>query len=433
MTTSFVSGVPRFKEDKSHGRVLGPYSYDAKHPANPPLGVIDPARKSQVFASLAPQRPDVSEARTESFVAPGAYDPKYDEIFPDLVRLNQFKGKRSAIFASTSDRFKEKKESDPVPDVKYTLEMDAADWNTNRSGGGCWAKAPRDSGTIHQLSKRLQEAALVTDGGGGSGDEAEPALDATKRTGKNEMIPLDLCFRELQDLQDMLKEEPQPLYNGKMPRRIAAPPVVEVAEDAAAEAEAQAEAEKRSRRAGAAAPEERPEETATVELESPPHRFVCNTVRMNNNLLPSIAQLPTYLGLMISDLRLLTLLDLSFNKLTRIDPSLGTLTSLQMVRLHANQLAFIEDIAHLKPLHNLKRLTLMSNPLFGTTPDYRYLVCAALPNLKSLDNVRTTPTELRHIGEYAASTRGLKALALAPRRSATLVAGTPEPPKTPPA
>lgn len=433
MTTSFVSGVPRFKEEKSHGRVLGPYSYDAKHPANPPLGVIDPARKSMVFASLAPQRPDVSEARTETFVAPGAYDPKFDEIFPDLVRLNQFKGKRSAIFASTSNRFKEKKESEPTPDVKYTLEMDAADWNTNRSGGGCWSKAPRDSGTIYLMEKRLKEAALVTDFGG-SDEEAEPAPDATKRTGKNEMVPLDLCFRELQDLQDMLKEEPQPLYNGKMPRRVAAPPAAEAAEsaDAAAEAEAQAEAEKRSRRSGAAGPEERPEETETVKLESPPHRFVCNTVRINNNLLTSIAQLPTYLGLMISDLRLLTLLDLSFNKLTRIDPSLGTLTSLQMVRLHANELAHIEDIAHLKPLHNLKRLTLMSNPLFDKTPDYRYLVCASLPSLKTLDNVLITKSELRHIGEYAASTRGLKALALAPRRSATPVVVA-EPPKTPPA
>ena len=133
---------------------------------------------------------------------------------------------------------------------------------------------------------------------------------------------------------------------------------------------------------------------------------------------------------MISDLKLLTLLDLSFNKLTRIDPSLGTLASLQMVRLHANNLSFIEDIAHLKPLHNLKRLTLMSNPLFDKTADYRYLVCASLPNLKSLDNVLITKSELRHMSEYAASTRGLKALTLAPRRSATLVAVS-EPPKTP--
>ena len=30
-------------------------------------------------------------------------------------------------------------------------------------------------------------------------DEAEPAPDSPKRAGKNEMIPLDLCFRELQD------------------------------------------------------------------------------------------------------------------------------------------------------------------------------------------------------------------------------------------
>ena len=40
----------------------------------------------------------------------------------------------------------------------------------------------------------------------GSGDEAEPAPDSPKRAGKNEMIPLDLCFRELQDLQQHVQD-----------------------------------------------------------------------------------------------------------------------------------------------------------------------------------------------------------------------------------
>ena len=115
--------------------------------------------------------------------------------------------------------------------------------------------------------------------------------------------------------------------------------------------------------------------------------------------------------------RRLTLLDLSFNQLTRIDAAMASLTSLCGVRLHMNQLGHIEDLAHLQPLLHLKRLSLMSNPLEAHTKDYRLLVCACLPSLKSLDNVLITKSELVHVAEYAASPKGMRAMALAPRRS----------------
>ena len=107
--------------------------------------------------------------------------------------------------------------------------------------------------------------------------------------------------------------------------------------------------------------------------------------------------------------------------------AIGSLPNLAMVRLHMNQLDHVEDLAHLKPLANLKRLTLMSNPCADKTPDFRYLVCACLPNLKSLDNVLVTKSELKHIADYAASARGIKAMALAPRRSAPSPASVPPP------
>ena len=196
MSTSFASAVPRFKENKDFGRTIGPYTYDPRDPSNPPLGVIDPARKSMVFASMAPQRVNMTQERTAIFVAPGAYNPKYSLIFPDLVRLEQFAGKRSAMFASTLQRFRAKKVQQS-PDVRWSLEKDAAYWQSNRDGGGCWGKAhARESGSIAIMEKKQREAAALTSALGA--DEF-----AGPRTFKQVMsfVPLDMCFRELQDVQ----------------------------------------------------------------------------------------------------------------------------------------------------------------------------------------------------------------------------------------
>ena len=155
MTTSFVSAVPRFREERQLGRTIGPYTYDPRDPSIPPLGSID-ARKSMVFASTAPQRANLTQERTAIFVAPGAYDPQYSQIFPDLIRLEQFAGKRSQAFASTTARFRAKKVL-AVPDVRWSLEKDAAYWHSNREGGGCWGKAhARESGSIAVMEKKLR-------------------------------------------------------------------------------------------------------------------------------------------------------------------------------------------------------------------------------------------------------------------------------------
>merc|ERR1711865_424249 len=84
-------------------------------------------------------------------------------------------------------------------------------------------------------------------------------------------------------------------------------------------------------------------------------------------------------GALLADVSHLALLDLSFNKLSRIEPALGTLVNLEMIRLHTNRLEHIEDLVHLQPLKHLKRLTLMSNPFEAKTPDYRCLIGSSLP------------------------------------------------------
>ena len=199
MSSSFVSCVPRFKEEKGKGiggRTLGPYSYDARHPANPPLGVIDPARKSQVFVSMSLQRPKPSVDNTPDLVGPGAYNPQYNLIFPDLVRLEQFAGKRSAMFASTLTRFQKPPGKLQTPDVRYTLEQDAAEWNCNRDGGGCWGRAERESGTIALMEKKMREAATLTSAIGVD-EEAEASAAKVVVPSKQ----MDMCFRELTDVR----------------------------------------------------------------------------------------------------------------------------------------------------------------------------------------------------------------------------------------
>ena len=268
MTTSFASAVPRFKEE-GNGPNCKVDTYNARDPSNPPLGVIDPARKSVVFASTAPQRANMTQERTAVFVAPGAYDPKYSLIFPDLIRLHQFDGKRSAMFASTSQRFRSKKVTQ-TPDVRWSLEKDAAYWQSNRDGGGCWGKAhARESGSIAIMEKKLREAAAAQ--GSIGADDPDSILNQERRFHQVvSFVPLDLCFREMQDVQDMLREEPLPLYNGRLPKRVV-PPRAESAGPAAAEADA----ERMPRRGSVSQIEE--VEPSPDEIVALPHRFVCNT------------------------------------------------------------------------------------------------------------------------------------------------------------
>ena len=268
MTTAFASAVPRFKVE-GNGANCKVDSYNARDPSNPPLGVIDPARKSVVFASTAPQRVNVQASRTEAFVAPGAYDPNYSLIFPDLIRLHQFDGKRSAMFASTSQRFRSK-QVQQSPDVRWSLEKDAAYWQSNRDGGGCWGKAhARESGSIALMEKKLREAAAAQ--GHIGADDPDSILNQERRFHPVvSFVPLDLCFREMQDVQAMLREEPLPLYNGRLPRRVA-PPRAESAGPATVEADA----ERMPRRGSVSQIEEA--EPSPDELVALPHRLVCNT------------------------------------------------------------------------------------------------------------------------------------------------------------
>jgi len=217
------------------------------------------------------------------------------------------------------------------------------------------------------------------------------------------MVPLDYCFKDLKDVSGMLSEEPLASYSGVLPHRIklAPPPAAaQPAEDKEAE-DKEKKKEKKASKARGSAPE--PDEPPV------PYRYVVNTVRLNNNLLTSIAGLPTALSQVCADLSALQILDLSFNHITSVDPAISQLYNLSVLRLHANSIKNFEAICHVLPLTHLHRLTLMNNPL-DQHSDYRNLACALIPTLKAFDNVLITASEESRIESYKQSPRGRQAI-----------------------
>ncbi|KAM9204313.1 leucine-rich repeat-containing protein 51 [Mergus octosetaceus] len=85
-------------------------------------------------------------------------------------------------------------------------------------------------------------------------------------------------------------------------------------------------------------------------------------------------------------------LDLSFNRLTAIDPVLGTMEGLQSLSLHGNAVSRLDEVDKLRALRRLRRLTLHGNPM-EEEQGYRRYVLALLPWLRRLDFSAVTRQE----------------------------------------
>lgn len=115
---------------------------------------------------------------------------------------------------------------------------------------------------------------------------------------------------------------------------------------------------------------------------SPPQST--HALRLNNNCLGGIrGLLPTLERLLVAPAQL-AWLDLSFNRLTIIDPVLTTLHALRSLQLHGNSIARLGDVDKLRVLPRLRRLTLHGNPM-EEQRGYRSYVLSLLPHLTSLD------------------------------------------------
>ncbi|KAL8430090.1 hypothetical protein ACSSS7_006146 [Eimeria intestinalis] len=115
--------------------------------------------------------------------------------------------------------------------------------------------------------------------------------------------------------------------------------------------------------------------------------LVPRAVRLSNNELTDAQDLPFHLSfLMSSPTENLRWLDLSFNRLEAVPPSLEELFNLRNLYLHYNAIENPAEVLSLQNNQNLQFLTLMGNPLEQhLIGSYRTAVAAALPGLKSLD------------------------------------------------
>ena len=112
---------------------------------------------------------------------------------------------------------------------------------------------------------------------------------------------------------------------------------------------------------------------------------IINAVRLNNNKIASWVNFIGSLKTMV-DIAQIQWLDLSFNQLQTIEPSIGRLRGLRKLHLHANKITDITDVQKLQELENLKDLTLHGNPIEDRgRQKYRNYIISLLPQLHSLD------------------------------------------------
>jgi Leucine-rich repeat (LRR) protein len=123
--------------------------------------------------------------------------------------------------------------------------------------------------------------------------------------------------------------------------------------------------------------------------------IIVNAIRLNNNKIAGWANFLSTLKRLPVDVHRIEWLDLSFNQLQTIEPSIGKLKGLVKLHLHANQIRDIHDVQKLADLRLLTDLTLHGNPIAERgRGKYRSFIIGQLKNLRSLDF--TSLTERDH-------------------------------------
>jgi hypothetical protein len=231
--------------------------------------------------------------------------------------------------------------------------------------------------------------------------------------------PLDYSFKELKSVLEMETEEPR--SGGK--RR----PQIEKDATAAGQADAAADT---AAAGGAAATEQAGDTTkmlttglanasahlggsgkggAVVATQLRPNaapimkrriRKVTLAVKLNNNMIDSIRDLPAALEFAMDDpLRNLQWIDLSFNQLQTIQSELLEFKHLKALYLHGNHIKSLPQVERLRRLQKLISLTLNGNPI-ECFPFYRRYVIGALTELRSLDHSTITDDEVKGASDW---------------------------------
>ncbi|CAL8099059.1 unnamed protein product [Calicophoron daubneyi] len=113
-------------------------------------------------------------------------------------------------------------------------------------------------------------------------------------------------------------------------------------------------------------------------------KWLTKTLKLNNNLLEGLQDVPTIVTELFGCPEWITWLDVSCNKIHAISPAIKQLCSLKILYLHGNQIKAMQEVQRLTNLPDLVKLTLHGNPV-EREKGYFHLVLGILPNLLSLD------------------------------------------------
>ncbi|XP_040885167.1 leucine-rich repeat-containing protein 51-like [Toxotes jaculatrix] len=121
-------------------------------------------------------------------------------------------------------------------------------------------------------------------------------------------------------------------------------------------------------------------------------KYLSRSFRLSNNNITDLSDLQNTLSQFLAQPSKLGWLDLSFNKLTCIDPVLCELRELCVLYLHGNGIWNLAEVDKLGELQYLHTITLHGN-IIETCKGYRNHVISALPQLKTMDFSAVTPEE----------------------------------------
>ena len=107
-------------------------------------------------------------------------------------------------------------------------------------------------------------------------------------------------------------------------------------------------------------------------------------LRLNNNSLITVDGLPDILSSLFLQPLYLSWLDLSFNRLAEISAIFCDLPYLQILYLHGNCIKVLSQVENLRPVTQLKKLTLHGNPI-ENVKNYRNTVLTIIPSLNEFD------------------------------------------------
>ncbi|XP_006003641.1 leucine rich repeat containing 51 [Latimeria chalumnae] len=154
---------------------------------------------------------------------------------------------------------------------------------------------------------------------------------------------------------------------------------------------------------------EEPRKTLRQLKSSQEDKFYSRSIKLNNNTLTDLTNFNEVLSKMITDISMLSWIDLSFNDLSAIEPVLTLYKNLKVLYLHGNSISSLSEVDKLACLPYLKTLTLHGNPI-ETEKGYRNYVVVTLPQVKKFDFSGVTKQD-------RATAKILQAMYIKPKRA----------------